>query len=96
MVRVECVATQGFVTFISMPLLTELVSINDAFGYKHDAPDGAVPTRQLGNPTKTAKNTPRTWQGGRSCPPSSNAPRSPIFKGNPNPATRLPARLAQA
>ena len=27
MVGVECVATQGFVTFISMPLLTELVSI---------------------------------------------------------------------
>ena len=96
MFRVECTATTVLVTLISMPLLTELVSINDAFGYKHDAPDGAVPTRQHGNPTKTAKNTPRTLQGDRSCPPSSNAPRSPIFQGGPNPATRLPARLPQA
>jgi hypothetical protein len=91
--RVERTATQGFVASISMPLLTELVSIKDGFGYKHGAPDGAVPTRQHGNPTRTPKNTPRIWQGGRSCPPSSNSRRSPIFQGGPNPATRLPARL---
>jgi hypothetical protein len=38
MVRVECVATQGFLMFISMPLLTELGSIKDGFSYKHGAP----------------------------------------------------------
>ena len=43
MVRVECVANQGFGMFISMPLLTELVSIKDGFSYKHGAPNGAVP-----------------------------------------------------
>jgi hypothetical protein len=41
MVRVECVATQGFVTFTSIPLLRELNSIKDGFSYKHGAPDGA-------------------------------------------------------
>jgi len=46
MVRVECAATQGFLTFLSMPLLTELVSIKDGFNYKHGAPNGAVTTRQ--------------------------------------------------
>jgi hypothetical protein len=46
MTRVECVATQGLLTFISMPLLTELVSIKDGFSYKHGAPNGAVTTRQ--------------------------------------------------
>ncbi len=35
----------GFVTFISMPLLTELISIKDGFSYKHGAPNGAVTTR---------------------------------------------------
>ena len=39
MVRVERVATRRFVTFISMPLLTELVSIKDGFSYKHGAHD---------------------------------------------------------
>src|ERR1035437_5617924 len=43
MARVERVDTQGFLTFISMPLLTELVSIKDGFSYKHGAPNGAVP-----------------------------------------------------
>ena len=43
MVRVECAATQGFLTFLSMPLLTELVSSEDGCCYRHDAPDGAVP-----------------------------------------------------
>ena len=41
MVRAERVATQGLLTFISMPLLTELVSIKDGFSYKHGAPNGA-------------------------------------------------------
>jgi hypothetical protein len=43
MARVERVDTQGFLTFISLPLLTELVSIKDGFSYKHGAPNGAVP-----------------------------------------------------
>jgi hypothetical protein len=30
--------------FISMPLLTDLISINDGYGYRHGAPDGAVAT----------------------------------------------------
>ena len=46
MARVDCVAKQGFVAFISMPLLTELVSIKEGFSYKHGAPNGAVTTRQ--------------------------------------------------
>ena len=56
MVRVESVATQGVVTFISVPLLTELVSINDGFSYKHGAPNGAVTTRQYRIPLETAKS----------------------------------------
>jgi hypothetical protein len=46
MAQIECVATQGFLTFISMPLLTELVSIKAGFSYKHGAANGAVTTRQ--------------------------------------------------
>jgi hypothetical protein len=56
MVRVECVATKGYVAFISMPLLTELVSIEDGFCYKHGAPNGAVSTRQQCIPRNAAKN----------------------------------------
>jgi hypothetical protein len=41
MFRVECVAKIVPVAFISMPLLTELVSPEDAVCYKHDAPNGA-------------------------------------------------------
>ena len=59
MVRVECVATQGFVTFTSMPLLTELISIKAGFSYKHGAPNGAVTTRQYRIPLETAKNRHR-------------------------------------
>jgi len=43
MFRVKCVATAVFVAFISMPLLTELVSSEGGFCYRHGAPDGAVP-----------------------------------------------------
>jgi hypothetical protein len=63
MARVECVTAQGFVASISMPLLTELVSINDGFCYRHGAPNGAVPTRQHFIPSKTA-NLSRTAAGG--------------------------------
>ena len=56
MVQVECVATKGYVAFISMPLPTELVSIEDGFCYKHGAPKGAVSTRQQCIPRKAAKN----------------------------------------
>ena len=43
MFRVKCVATMVFEAFISMPLLTELVSSEYGFCYRHGAPDGAVP-----------------------------------------------------
>ena len=55
MVRVECVATQEFVTFTSMPLLTELFSIKDGFSYKRGAPNGAVITSLYRIPLETAK-----------------------------------------
>jgi hypothetical protein len=58
MVRVECVATQGFVTFISMPLLTELFSIKDGFSYKHGAPNGAVTTSPYRIAPKIARFVP--------------------------------------
>jgi hypothetical protein len=56
MVRVEGVIAPRFAMFISMPLLTELVSIHDGYGYRHGAPNGAVATRQHCIPTETAKN----------------------------------------
>jgi hypothetical protein len=43
MLSVKCVVTAESVAFISMPLLTELVSSEDGFCYRHGAPDGAVP-----------------------------------------------------
>ena len=46
MARVEGVTAPRFAMFISMPLLTELVSINEDCCYRHGAPDGAVSTRQ--------------------------------------------------
>jgi hypothetical protein len=48
MFRVKCVVTTVFVAFISMPFLTELVSNEDGFCYRHGAPNGAVPGRGLG------------------------------------------------
>jgi hypothetical protein len=39
---VQCVAVTVFVAFTSMPLLTELVSSEDGFCYRHGAPNGAV------------------------------------------------------
>ena len=53
--EVECVAMTVFVVLISMPLLTELVSIKAGFSYKHGAPNGAV-TDQHRIPPETAKN----------------------------------------
>jgi hypothetical protein len=46
MYRVECVATTVLVALISMPLLTELVSMEDGFCYRHGAPNGVVRTSQ--------------------------------------------------
>jgi hypothetical protein len=43
MFRDKCVVTTVVVAFISMPLLTELVSSEDGFCYRHGAPNGAVP-----------------------------------------------------
>ena len=56
MFRVECVATTVLIASISMPLLTELVSSEDGFGYRHGAPNGAVPASQHSIRPKTAKN----------------------------------------
>jgi hypothetical protein len=56
MVRVEGVIAPRFAMFISMPLLTELVSIHDGYGYRHGAPQqpakgaalvGESPTRRI-------------------------------------------------
>jgi hypothetical protein len=46
MARIEGVTAPRFAMFSSMPLLTELVSINDGYGYRPGAPNGAVATRQ--------------------------------------------------
>jgi hypothetical protein len=58
MVRVEGVIAPRFAMFISMPLLTELVSIHDGYGYRHGAPNGAVqkpnPTEDIEMPQKEA------------------------------------------
>ena len=40
---VQCAVTTVLVAVISMPLLTELVSSENGFCYKHGAPNGAVP-----------------------------------------------------
>jgi hypothetical protein len=56
MARVEGVTAPRFAMFVSMPLLKELVSINDGYGYRHGSPNGAVATRQQGNPPETGKN----------------------------------------
>jgi hypothetical protein len=42
---------KGLLTFISMPLLTELVSIKDGFSYKLAAPDGTFPRRRTARRT---------------------------------------------
>jgi hypothetical protein len=56
MVRVECVVTAVLVALIFMPLLTELVSMEDGVCYRHGAPNGAVGTSQRPIEPKTAKN----------------------------------------
>ena len=38
----ECVAVTVLVALISMPLLTELVSMENGVCYRHGAPNGAV------------------------------------------------------
>jgi hypothetical protein len=55
MFRVKCVATTVFEPFISVPLLTELVSSEDGFCCRHGAPDGAVPPSQHSIRPKTAE-----------------------------------------
>jgi hypothetical protein len=42
MFRVECEATTVLIASISMPLLAELVSVENVSCYKHGAPNGAV------------------------------------------------------
>jgi len=46
MFRVECVLTAVWVALIFMPLLTELVSMENGVCYRHGAPNGAVRTRR--------------------------------------------------
>jgi hypothetical protein len=58
MFEVQCVAKTVFVTFLSMPLLTELVSSEDGFCYRHGAPNGALPPSQHRITLKTAKKPP--------------------------------------
>jgi hypothetical protein len=49
MVQVECMATKGYVAFICMPLLTELVSTEDGFCY---CQRGVKPSHQWANQTQ--------------------------------------------
>ena len=55
MFEVQCVAKTVFVTFLSMPLLTELVSSEDGFCYRHGAPNGAVPQSQHSIPIESSE-----------------------------------------
>ena len=55
MFQVEGVAKRVVVAIISMPLLTELVSCENSFCYRHGAPNGAVFPSQHRIPPKTAK-----------------------------------------
>jgi hypothetical protein len=52
---VQGVITMVFTAFISMPLLTELVSREDGLCYRHGAPNGALSSNQHPIPPKTAK-----------------------------------------
>jgi hypothetical protein len=53
---VECAARTVSGASVAMPLLTELVSSENGFCYKHGAPNGAVPKRAPPVQPKTAKN----------------------------------------
>jgi hypothetical protein len=57
MFEVQCVAKTVFVAFLSMPLLTELVSSEDGFCYRHGAPNGASSPSQHCILPKAAKNS---------------------------------------
>ena len=57
---VQRVTTTVFVAFMSMPLLTELVSSEEGSCYRHGAPNGAVPQSQHSIPRKTAKRRVHT------------------------------------
>ena len=71
MFGVERAATAVLVALISMPLLTELVSPEDAVCYKHGAPSGAVrraqrpfqPTTTNNHSTRTCRTYPRAKIG---------------------------------
>jgi len=56
MFEVRCVSTRVLAAFLFMPLLPELVTVEDRFCYKHDAPHGALPPNQHPVLPKTAKN----------------------------------------
>ena len=96
MLRVERMAKRGLVAIISMPLLTELVSHEDGFCYRHDAPNGAVPARRRGILSKTAKNresptTPLLHHSVAARRPNYGlAGRALISTGLPLPTTTLP------
>ena len=57
MSEVQWVATTVLAACLFMPLLMELVPIEDRRYYKHDAPHGALPPSQHPIPPETAKNS---------------------------------------
>jgi len=67
MFHFECVATTVLVALISMPPLTELVSMADGICYRHGAPDGAVRTRQPCLEAKWVAAFGRGWYLLRMC-----------------------------
>ncbi len=54
---VQSATTTVFVAFMSMPLLTELVSSEDDFCYRHDAPNEAVPPKPALHSTEEQRRT---------------------------------------
>ena len=71
MFEVQCLSTAVLAAFISMSLLTELISSEDGSYYAHGAPNGAVFPSQHPILQKTAKSlkppysaSPATFQHG--------------------------------
>ena len=59
MAEVQCLATAVLAAFVSMPLLTELISSEDGSYYRHGAPNGAVFPSQHPTPPKAAEGLRR-------------------------------------
>jgi hypothetical protein len=77
MAEVQWLATAVLAAFVSMPLLTELLSSEDGSYYSHGAPNGAVFPSQHLIPPKTAASARRGFfavLGGIDLPESSNIP----------------------